>query len=342
MLISIVRRTVLIAAIGLLFAMPTHPVAAEEFDIVFLTKPSGKYKQPATVALVGCGYSNGLAAGMTGTFYKVPDTGGTGKQAPKAVVVEVQDVTAFASSCLIPGVKLEEITSNSVISFDLLALNAQDYRRMASEALAAGDFERSEVFLEKLVEADSLAPDSSAYQLLDSCRAETKREFNRKLSKKEKKIEKKRASVYHRLGAFFFSQDNYHAARYYLERTIRGDNKREHAKRLLCLLDDEDPCLYTDSENSAPPEIYPVAMYIHIPDYPRIAKQKGITGTVEVEALVDSSGLVAKALVWTSSGSMALDQAAVSAAYHNRFRPAHSDGEPVPVWVVYKVDFVLD
>jgi protein TonB len=77
------------------------------------------------------------------------------------------------------------------------------------------------------------------------------------------------------------------------------------------------------------------------PVYPQIAKSAGLTGTVWVKALVDKDGNVRQAMVGKSSGSAALDDEAVKAAYKNKFTPGVQNGRPVAVWVTYRVDFKL-
>ncbi len=91
-----------------------------------------------------------------------------------------------------------------------------------------------------------------------------------------------------------------------------------------------------------PVEIYPEMIYEYTPPYPRLAEQAGITGRVWVKALVDEEGNVIKAMLGKTSGTQSLDEAAVEAAYKNKFKPGIQNGRPVKVWVTYKVDFQLD
>ena len=88
-------------------------------------------------------------------------------------------------------------------------------------------------------------------------------------------------------------------------------------------------------------DIRPELINEHNPDYPKPARQAGITGAVWVKALVDEEGNVLKAIVWESSGTVSLDEAAVEAAYKCKYKPGIQDGNPVKVWVTYPVDFTL-
>jgi periplasmic protein TonB len=81
---------------------------------------------------------------------------------------------------------------------------------------------------------------------------------------------------------------------------------------------------------------------VHRPEYPRMARQAGIEGDVWVRVLVDRSGSVREALLFKSSGTQALDHAALAAAPHNRFEPSLKDGEPIPTWITYRVSFSLE
>jgi len=98
----------------------------------------------------------------------------------------------------------------------------------------------------------------------------------------------------------------------------------------------------------APDEFVPVEIpaemiYEEVPDYPRQARLAGMEAVVWVKVLVDKSGNVKKAIVLKSSGSRAgFDEAATTAAYKCKFKPAIQNGRPVPVWVSYSVEFELE
>jgi TonB family protein len=63
---------------------------------------------------------------------------------------------------------------------------------------------------------------------------------------------------------------------------------------------------------------------------------------VWVKALIDKTGSVRRAMVVKTSGTSSLDDAAVKAAYNNKFKPGIQNGQPVHVWVTYKVEFNID
>lgn len=91
-----------------------------------------------------------------------------------------------------------------------------------------------------------------------------------------------------------------------------------------------------------PVEIIPEFIHESKPKFPRLAKQAGITGVVWIQALVDKNGNVRDARVAKSSGTVALDEAALKAAFDNKFKPGIQNGRPVNCWVSYKVVFELD
>ena len=67
------------------------------------------------------------------------------------------------------------------------------------------------------------------------------------------------------------------------------------------------------------------------PSYPESARKAGVTGTTVVGMTISSDGSVSSAWVESSSGSSALDSAAVSAVYSWRFVPAKQDGVAITV-----------
>jgi protein TonB len=97
-----------------------------------------------------------------------------------------------------------------------------------------------------------------------------------------------------------------------------------------------------DPDEFIPVEIYPEMIHEHNPDYPRLARQAGIAGTVWVKALIDEQGNVIKAIVAKSSGTVSLDESAIDAAVKNKFKPGIQNGRPVKVWVTYPVEFTLE
>jgi protein TonB len=75
------------------------------------------------------------------------------------------------------------------------------------------------------------------------------------------------------------------------------------------------------------------------PEYPDIARQSGIEGTVQLQALVGKDGRVKDVKV--VKGIPVLDEAAVSAVRQWVFKPALTNNKPVAVWVAVPVRFSL-
>ncbi len=108
------------------------------------------------------------------------------------------------------------------------------------------------------------------------------------------------------------------------------------------IVDIQDDDYLPEPDEFVPVEIFPEMIFQHTPEYPRLARQAGITGVVWVRALVDREGNVRKAQVHKSSGTVSLDEAAVAAAYKNKFKPGIQNGRPVACWVSYRVNFEQD
>lgn len=91
-----------------------------------------------------------------------------------------------------------------------------------------------------------------------------------------------------------------------------------------------------------PVEIIAEMTHYEVPLYPRLAEQAGLEGTVWIKGLIGTGGSVLDAVVYKSSGTPTLDEAALQAAYRCEFNPAYMDGQPVCMWVTWRVDFILD
>ena len=76
------------------------------------------------------------------------------------------------------------------------------------------------------------------------------------------------------------------------------------------------------------------------PAYTRDAMDRGVQGTVEVDAVILTDGTVGDVTV-TQSLDPDLDEEAVKATKQWRFRPGTKDGEPVNVQVSIKLTFTL-
>ena len=75
--------------------------------------------------------------------------------------------------------------------------------------------------------------------------------------------------------------------------------------------------------------IPPMLVYKHIPDYPEIARTMGLEGDVAVVCTLDDKGKVVRVRLLKSSGSDALDKAAMNAAKFCKFTPAIQNDKPV-------------
>ena len=77
------------------------------------------------------------------------------------------------------------------------------------------------------------------------------------------------------------------------------------------------------------------------PEYPRLARRRGLEGTVLLEVLVDSSGRVADMRFSRTSGHALLDKAAMEGVQRWQFAPGTMNGRPQEMWVEIPVRFQL-
>jgi len=88
-----------------------------------------------------------------------------------------------------------------------------------------------------------------------------------------------------------------------------------------------------------PVEKLPEPIHQEKPVYPPNASKAGFEGTVWIKALVDVDGKIKEAFVQKKSGTPALDNAALEAAFKCTYAPGEQNGQPVAVWISYKVEF---
>lgn len=86
----------------------------------------------------------------------------------------------------------------------------------------------------------------------------------------------------------------------------------------------------------------PVQLEAVQPEYPDLARRAGVEGVVWVKSLVDKEGKVRDVIILKESGAKAgFEEAAIEAAKKTLWKPAISNGQPVAVWVSYKIIFTL-
>ena len=78
------------------------------------------------------------------------------------------------------------------------------------------------------------------------------------------------------------------------------------------------------------------------PEYPRLSRRNGETGTVIVRAFADEAGVPHQVQVERSSGFARLDEAAMSAVRKTRFKPYTENGKAVAGWVRMPFPFELE
>ncbi|MCF6187070.1 MAG: energy transducer TonB [Desulfobulbaceae bacterium] len=77
------------------------------------------------------------------------------------------------------------------------------------------------------------------------------------------------------------------------------------------------------------------------PEYPRLARRRGLEGVVLLEVLVNSSGRVADIRISSSSGYALLDKAALKGVRRWHFTPGTMNGRQQEMWVEIPVRFQL-
>ena len=102
----------------------------------------------------------------------------------------------------------------------------------------------------------------------------------------------------------------------------------------------------TQSQDPLPTEfVYtdelPQPVRVVKPDYPDLAHDAGVEGTVKLQLLVGLDGHVLRAIVRRGGSVPMLDGPAIAAALQCVFTPALANGRPVKVWVTQDYRFTL-
>ncbi|MBI5556770.1 MAG: energy transducer TonB [Deltaproteobacteria bacterium] len=77
------------------------------------------------------------------------------------------------------------------------------------------------------------------------------------------------------------------------------------------------------------------------PDYPPLARKRGLEGTVQLDVLVNRDGSVQQVRLGQTSGHSLLDGAAVSAVEKWLFQPGQKGDETIDMWVRVPIRFAL-
>ena len=95
-----------------------------------------------------------------------------------------------------------------------------------------------------------------------------------------------------------------------------------------------------------PPKMIPASAIQYLvppePEYPRLSRRNGESGTVIVRAFADEAGVPHLVQVERSSGFARLDEAAMAAVRQTRFKPYTEYGKPVAGWVRMPFPFELE
>jgi len=140
-----------------------------------------------------------------------------------------------------------------------------------------------------------------------------------------------------------------------IEISVTGDEPDNSDK--VRIIDTIDPTTLDPREDNRPPDSIfgktpefvpydepPVPIRTINPEYPSFAKQQNIQGTVLLRVEVFKDGSVGEVRVHKSlmSGPRGLDQTAIDAVKQWQFRPAQMNGNPVAVWAIIPIEFILN
>ncbi len=307
------------------------------------------------VAFITLGYAHGIETGQTGdVVFKTK-----GGRALTTATLEVVDTDTYLSVFRLIGMTADEYMRDEDIQLECHEWSVRQRLEKAATAFEAEDWAKSQYFYATCRDSAPADQTDLICDRLDQCAQHVLEERNRKLSKEEKKKEKGKIQRYHELAIHYLLRGEYLAAQEYNDRILRVAKRHRAAKKTQKLIDRyAGAMLVTDEANKyagcstenglpdvsdfVPVEVYPTMTYQCKVDYPKNAKRSGVEGTVAVQSLVSKNGKPIRSMIAESSGSEDIDYAALLASYGNRYKPGLQGGKPVAVWVIYRVDFVLD
>lgn len=329
-----------VAIVGFLslfgWAAPAH---AEKFSIMFIFSDS---LSNSTQALMAGGYTKGVEKGMRGDLFTY------GKDSALMIgKAEVVDVTQYESSCLLWQTDSIPLSAGQMIRLEIDEPSAGQLLERGQAAFEAEDYERAYYCLTRLLQDYPTTDTSDIQPLIDESVRKTEAEFRRRLTRKERQQESQRIPTYLTLAQHYLARNMLEPAEAYCVKVLRVDDNNGTANEIAKAIRElrkydaavESADAAVDSEDQ-PPELVPPEMTKQVaPWYPVEAGHSDTDRVTWVKALVSSTGIVCRAYAWRSSGNRILDDAAVSAAFFNRFKPARLNGKRVHVWVVYQVSF---
>jgi protein TonB len=87
------------------------------------------------------------------------------------------------------------------------------------------------------------------------------------------------------------------------------------------------------------PDVPAKTLVAQTPEVPEDAQAQGYTGTAKVKVDLDASGNVTGTSIYTSTGSMELDRAALAAARASRYAPEERNCKTVPGSYLFIIEF---
>ncbi len=88
-------------------------------------------------------------------------------------------------------------------------------------------------------------------------------------------------------------------------------------------------------------DIPPIRRIFVPPEYPRLARERGVEGVVEARILIDEKGNVRRVIVTKAPKNLGFEEAVKEAVSRWKFEPAKLNRLPVKVWAVQEIDFRL-
>ena len=321
------------------------PAMSQNFGILVLeeTDDTRQGKQRA-VALIDGGCAEGLAIGMTGTIWDY-----LGDDSVKLANVEVMDVQAYESSCLIESLRRKVVSIHQRVLFSEPSPDSPWLLLIAEQHFADGSFEKA------LACYEALAGRADASEFVSSRLEECRRAYQLQPIRdtiSTSRYPERLVPAWLSVARSYLRLDNPAGTQRYVDKILSLDSTCELALELREALKAIADCnvdlqqLMTGIGDTAVSTRLPRMITADIPwlrmppdEYYMDVSLSRKPDIVQIRALVGSKGQVLMAAVLHSSRVPELDAAALQSAFNCRFEPGISCGRYLTMWVTWKVQF---
>ncbi len=316
---------------------------AKSFDVLFAKAKKLETGEKANVVLVQGGFADGIDVGMRGEVWSAPEKAEGKGSDDSALVgyVTIVDVIPHQAAGTVELADKQKVVAARHVILTPFSLTREEFIAAGRAAVEAGKYDRAVFCFDTAMYASNTTQRKALDDELRAYLSELRDSAMTVVTSRTFPGGRDSLPPYFGLRLRDLEGPGWNVGYSSFTRLFNNFYEDHGDKGTLVGLIDDGTYEHPNPADSSMPDVWPELAYGATPEYPLVAENRGISGRVWVKALVGKRGQVLVASVGRSSGSAWLDRAAVASAYDCRFKPAYKNGQPVEVWVTYKVDFRL-